>query len=72
MPSFETGSVKIIQGWVTASEDSSIEGSFSKQLSDFYSTVGIASSSGIVEDVSYVNHGNWLTAIITISGSLPA
>ena len=68
---FETGSVKIIQGYVTASEDSSIAGSFSSQLSDFYNTIGPASSSGIVENVSYINQGNWVTAIITISGSLP-
>ena len=67
------GAIKIIQGFVTGSQDSSMNGSFAKELKDFLETASALSSSGIVEDISYVqSHHKYMTAIITLSGSLPA
>ena len=82
--SLATGSVKIIQGFVTSSQDSSIPGSFAKELGDFYNTLPVSGSTSgypsFVSDVGYVvqqknypggGFQDHYTAIITLSGSLP-
>ena len=75
-------SIKIIQGFVTGSQDSSMAGSFAKDVNDFLETIKgpqsvsttnePSGSMGYVLDINYtLSHHKYMTAIITVSGSLP-
>ena len=72
-------SLKIITGNITGSETSAAAGSFAKEVADFIETVdgpaagaGFSGSLGKVLNIDYVPNGNYyMTAIITVTGSLP-
>tara|TARA_R100000664_G_C2659378_1_gene76293 strand:- start:21 stop:251 length:231 start_codon:yes stop_codon:yes gene_type:complete len=70
-------SIKIIKGSITGSQTSADAFSFAKEVADFIETVDgpaidYSGSLGRVLNIDYVPNGNLhMTAIITVSGSLP-
>lgn len=75
-------SIKIIKGSITGSQTSADAFSFAKEVADFIKTIegptlgntlgGATGSLGKVTNIDYVPNGNLhMTAIITVTGSLP-
>jgi len=70
-------SIKIITGNITGSQTSADAFSFAKEVADFIETVDgpavdYSGSLGRVLNIDYVPNGNYhMTAVITVSGSLP-
>ena len=71
-------SIKIIQGSISGSQTSADAFSFAKEVADFIETVdgpsiNFTGSLGRVLNIDYVPNGNlFMTAVITVSGSLPS